>query len=191
MKALFAILIIVVIVFIYMLLRFFIKRISFWNALKKFAKQNNYAYKISLHNIFPRNSKNPLIEIETENTLYQIKLFGLLRKHCEIHFWNSQNYSVAWYFNRYGYVGTAPIGQTGSRNHRKLGNIDWTTSTSKKIVPILLIDPANAPVRLTQTQANHLVDLRAGEMIENILFADRDFLFRYIEKTEKACNIYK
>ncbi len=178
--------IIAMVVLLYMLLRFLFKRIFLWKAFSKFTRQYHYTYKISFRNLLPGNSTTHLVEIETQHTIYRIKLFGLLRKHCEIHFWDSQNYSIAWYFSRYGYVGTAPIGQTGSRNHRSLGNSDWTTTTNKKVIPILLIDPANAPVRLTQTQTNHLVDLRAGEMIGNILFADRDFLFRFIEKQEKS-----
>lgn len=186
MKILFGLLIFAFVVFVYMLLRFFIKRVSLRKALKKFAKQHNYTYKISFRNLLPGNNTNRLVEVETANTIYRIKLFGLLRKHCEIHFWDSRNYSTAWHFNRYSLVGSAPIGVSGTCRRKNLGADTWTETESKNVVPVLLIDPPNAPVRLTQTHVNHLVDLRAGEKIENVLFADRDFLFRFIEKQEKV-----
>ena len=185
MKALGILLIVVLAVFLYILLRFILKRIFLWVCLKRFAKKHNFQCKIAFTCLLPSN-RTGTVQIESAHTIYQINLFGLLRKHCEIHFWNTQEYSVEWYFSRYGLVGSTPIGQTNAKRRRSLGNRDWGSSISdKEVVPVLLIDPANAPVRLTQTQVNHLVDLRVGEKIENILFADRDFLFRFIENREK------
>ena len=185
MKTLGILLIVALAVFLYVLLRFILKRIFLWISLKRFAKKHYFQCKIGLTCLLPSN-RTGTVQIETGNTVYNIKLFGLLRKHCEIHFWNLQEYSMEWYFSLRGFDWHRPIGQTNYTRRRSLGNRDWLAVTSdKEVVSVLLIAPANAPVRLTQTQVNHLVYLRVGEKIENVLFADRDFLLRFIENREK------
>lgn len=182
MKVVQFIIAIALVLMIYILLRFICKRLCLWCALKKFAKGHNYILKMPFSCLLPINSNNRFIQIKTNSTVYNIKPFGLLRKHCEIHFWNTQEYSIEWYFSRAGYVGTTPIGQTNNCPHRSLGKADWVAADG---VPVLLISPANAPVRLTQTKVNHLVELRAGDKIGDAVFADSDYLFRYIKKQEK------
>ena len=72
----------------------------------------------------------------------------------------------------------APLG-VSTKRRRNLGKTDWLTADG---VPVLLISPAHAPVCMTQTDVNHLVQLRVGDKIGNALFADLDYLFRHIEK---------
>lgn len=168
----------------YLILRFIIKRIWLFSVLRKFAKKHGYSCKTPLPCLFPNNREKSLVQIETDNTIYAVKLFGLLRKHCEIHFWNLGKYSVVHYLMRASFVAAAPIGQVGAKR-RSLGNGNWPISSEKEVVPVLLISPAHAPVRLTRTNVNHLVDLRAGDMIGDILFADWDYLLRFIENREK------
>ena len=180
MKAVQILIAIVLAAIAYLLLRFIIKRLWLFSSLKKFAKKHNFTCTIPLAVLLPINSSNRYVQITTTKSVYNIKLFGLLRKHCEIHFWNTQEYSVAWYFMRTEFTGTTPICLSAT-HRRSLGKPDWLTADG---VPILLISPAQAPVRLTKTDVNHFTRLRAGEKICDAIFADLDYLFRYIEKQE-------
>lgn len=184
MKALQILIAIALAITVYVFLRFITKRIWLFATLRRFAKKHGYVCKIPLPCLLPNNRSKSLVQIETQNAIYSIKLFGLLRKHCDIHFWSSQEYSATQYFTRAEYVGGTPIGQTGGRR-RRFGNGNWAASSEKEVIPVLLISPANAPVRLTQTKVNHLEDLRAGDMIGDALFADWDYLWRFIENREK------
>lgn len=181
MKAAQIIISIALFVMVCILLRFILKRFWLFCSLKKFAKKHNYTCSMPLSCLLPLNSGNRYAQIRTPKAVYNIKLFGLMRKHCEIHFWSAQEYSTEWYFLRTEFVGTTPIGQTNDRRHRNLGRADWLAADG---VPVLLISPTHAPVRLTKTDVNHLVDLRAGDKIGDAIFADLDYLFRYIEKQD-------
>ena len=174
---------------LYIFLRFIIQRICFLVKLERFAKKYGYHVKMKFHDcLIPRNSSNSSILIETDHSIYVVKLFGLFLKHCEIHFWNMSEYSTAWYFQRSEFIVSTPIGKTNRKPRRSLGDFDDTThidpSTPKERIPVLLLTPTNAPVRLTQLHVNHIKDLRAGDKIGDVLFADWDFLFRYIVKRE-------
>lgn len=169
---------------IYLFLRFILKRIWLFAILRKFSKKHGYTCKIPLSCLLPYNRNKRLVQLETGSTVYSVKLFGLLRKHCEIHFWSMEEYSAEWYLMRSGFVGAAPIGQVSARR-RSLGNENWAVSSEKEVVPVLLISPAHAPVRLTQTKVNHLEYLRAGDKIVDAIFADLDYLLRFIENREK------
>ena len=171
-------------ILLYILLRFFIKRIHLRLSLMKFCKQNHFRCTFPFQCLLPLNHLKAFVQIETGSRIYQIKLFGLLRKHCEIHFWNLQEYSIQWYFIRAEYIGSpVPIGLTNTNRRRSLGDSNWATTPG--ITPVLLISPAQAPVRLTKTDVNHLTKLRAGERIQDVLFADLDFLLLHIEKQER------
>ena len=174
---------IALVVMVYMLLRFVVKRIWLFSVLRKFAKQHSFNFSFPASCLLPNNRNNDIVKIETASTVYCVKLFGLLRKHCDIHFWSSQEYSATQYFTRREYVGGTPIGQTAAR-HRSLGDGNWSVSSEKEVIPVLLISPANAPVRLSQTKVNHFEHLLAGEKIENLIFADWDYLWRFIENRE-------
>ena len=191
MKGAVIILSIVLTLGLYILLRFMIQRVCFIVSLGNFTKKNNYRIKKNLFNcLFPlNNSSGGSIVIETDSSIYDIKLFGLFLKHCEIHFWNTKEYSAEWYFHRIGFYGEPPIGKTNAKPRRSLGNFDDAiyidSSTQKERIPVLLITPTNAPVRLTQLIINRVVDIRAGDKIGDVLFADSDYLFRYISKREQ------
>lgn len=186
MKSLKILLIIALVFLLYIVFRFSVKRTQTIITLKKFCKKHNYSCKISPHCMLPLNSTACLVQIETDTAIYPIKLFGLLRKHCEIHFWNLQEYSVEWYFSRYGLVGSTPIGLTNTKRRRSLGDSSWAVFPGEKMtIPILLISPAQAPVRLTKTDVTCFTELRAGDKVGDALFADLDFLLRYIAKSER------
>ena len=183
MKTIQILTVIVLTITVYVFLRFVIKRVRLFAVLRKFSNKHGYACKTPLSGLLPNNRSKHLVQIETGSTVYSVKLFGLLRKHCDIHFWSSQEYSATQYFTRAEYIGGTPIGLTNARR-RKLGNGNRKAHSKKEVIPVLLISPANAPVRLTCTNVNHLEDLRAGEKIEDVLFADLDYLMRFIENRE-------
>lgn len=184
MKALQILIAIALAIAVYVFLRFVVKRIWLFAVLRRFSKKHGYTCKIPFSCLWPNNRNDSIVQLETGNTLYAVKLFGLLRKHCDIHFWNLKEYSATQYFTRSEYVGGTPIGQTGAKR-RNLGNENWAVSSEKEVIPVLLISPANAPVRLSQTKVNHFEYLQAGERIENAVFADLDFLLRFIENRDQ------
>ena len=154
--------------------------------LHRFAKKHGYTCKIPLSCLWPNNKNDSIVQLETSNTLYAVKLFGLLRKHCHIHFWSTEEYSIEWYFSRHGLdFKNTPFELLAGAKSRSLGNWNWTANSEKEVIPVLLISPAHAPVMLTSTDVNHWEHLRAGEKIEDVLFADLDFLLRFIENREK------
>ena len=178
MKAVLILFTIALAIVVILLLRFIMKRLWLFYQLKRFAKENNYTCTIPRSCLLPNNRNNHYVLICTENAVYNIKLFGLLLKHCEIHFWNAQEYSTDWYLMRSGFIAATPIGQTNHRPRRYLGKTDWLNTDG---IPVLLLSPTNAPVRLTQTNVNHLIELRSGDKIDNVIFADLDYLLRHIE----------
>jgi len=190
MKSAGILLFIVLVLGLYIFLRFIIQRICFLVKLERFAEKYGFYVKKKFWNcLLPLNgSSNSSIVIETESSVYDIKLFGLFLKHCEIHFWNTRLYSVEWYFSRHGLRRQPTIGKTCAKMRRSLGNFNDTssidTSSQKERISILLITPTNAPVRITQLLGYHVVYLRAGDKIGDVLFADWDFLLRYIVKRE-------
>ena len=181
MKIISILTIIAMITFIFLLLRFIIKRLWLFHQLRRFAKEHNYTCTIPRSCLLPNNRNRHYVQIRTPNTVYNIKLFGLLRKNCEIHFWSATEYSTYWYSLRTEFAGATPICQANQHPLRSLGKADWLTANG---VPILLISPTHTPVRLTKTDVNHFVNLRIGEKIGDAIFADLDYLFRHIENRE-------
>lgn len=187
MKSIQILIIIALAVTLYIFLCFIVKRIWLFTALRRFAKKHSYVCKMPLSGLLPNNRNNNLVEIETENALYAVKLFGLLRKHCHIHFWSRAEYSIEWYFSRHGLdLRKTPFELLAGAKSRSLGSTDWLpVGGEKEVIPLLLISPTQAPVMLTKTDANHWEHLRAGERIEDVLFADLDYLLSFIENREK------
>lgn len=40
--------------------------------------------------------------------------------------------------------------------------------------------PANSPIKITKNNGNSIVDLEVGDKIDDVIFADREYLFQYI-----------
>ena len=195
MKSIIILLQLALLIFFLLLLRFFLQRVRLLVSLKWFARK--YGFRVrGFRPIFflPLNAtKKNMITLETDNYIYDIKPFGLLRKHCEIHFWSLSEYSMEWYFSRHG-IDHEPrlnIGATNERKRRRIGafEADVNANAGKEHTPVLLLSPSNAPIRLTYYKANPhydllCADLYAGNMIENAIFADLDYLYRHICKLE-------
>ena len=186
MKTILILIGIVAAVTVCILLRFVSKRVWLVFALKRFAEKHGYQCQIPLSCLLPSNRNDHLVVIETGHIVYAVKLFGLLRKHCHIHFWSAKEYSMEWYFSRHGLdLHASPFELLAGAKRRSLGSAHWPAAERKEVIPLLLISPAQAPVMLTKSEANHWEHLRAGEKIGDVLFADLDFLFRFIENKEQ------
>ena len=177
MKLLWYLLLILVLYYMYITLCFVLKRILLLYKIKQFAKVNNIEYKITMPAfLFPSNRYGTALLLKTEKATYNIRLFGLLRKNCGVHFWGKSSYSVEKYIPKMLVYGERHPGR-----RRNLGK--WNISSDTDI-SILLYSSANSPIYITQTLVNHISPLRAGDRIEDVILADTDFLFRYIEKCE-------
>lgn len=171
--------------FLFLIVRFLVKRLILLSKLRKFAKENSCNCKITSPLFFiPLNySEKGSVLIETEGTVYNIKVFGLLRSHCEVHFWNSREYSVKQYL-RLLFFGNKPLWQENC-HRRKIGEFGLENNeNTKTILPILLFSPTNTMWKLTYIKDNEIKELRAGEKIDNILFADTTYLFSAIKELE-------
>ena len=95
MKLFFYILLILTLYYIYITLHFALKRILLLRKIKQFAKENGIAYKITAPAfLFPSNRYGTALLLKTEKATYNIRLFGLLRKNCAVHFWNKEMYQT-------------------------------------------------------------------------------------------------
>ena len=176
MKILLNLILIFVLYFLYVLLRFVLKRIRLLRQIRRFAKENDLQCMTSVRSfLLPSNRCGTAVYLRTDDICYNICLFGLLRKNCAVHFWSKEMYSVEKFIPRMSLVDT-PLGHRPARR-RKLGK--WNINSDNEI-PVLLYSSANSPIHITQTQVNHVERLMAGDKIEDVLFVDRDFLFRYI-----------
>lgn len=162
--------------YVYVLLRFVFLRIKLLLEIKRFAKENGIEYKIIVPAfLIPSNRYGTAMLLKTAKATYNIRLFGLLRKNCAVHFWNKEMYSVEKFIPRMS-LNDTPLGHRPVKR-RKLGKWDINANTE---IPVLLCSSANSPLRIMQTKVNHIERLLVGDMIEDVLFADSDFLFRYI-----------
>ena len=146
--------------------------------IKQFAKVNNIENKITMSAfLFPSNRYGTALLLKAEKATYNIRLFGLLRKNCAVHFWSKEQYSVEKYIPRMilmeSSIGHRPV------RRRMLGKWDINSDIE---IPVLLYSSANGPIRITKIQVNRIERIEAGAMIDDVLLADTDFLFRFIKK---------
>ena len=191
MKSLIIILLSVLAFGLYIFLRFIPRRMCLLILLRKFAKKYDYQLKINLWNcLLPLNSSSKTsVVIETNNSIYDIKLFGFFLKNREVHFRNTKEYSTRWIMPREGLSGKT--NEICANPLKSLGSFDDAiyidSSVQKERIPVLLHSPESfALLRCTHLLSNRIVRLNVGEKIagSDLLFADRDFLFLYISKRE-------
>lgn len=176
MKLLLYLLILYALHFLYFLFRFIFKRARLLHQVKCFAKEHSIECVVATPAfLLPSNRYGTVLLLKTEKATYNIRLFGLLRKNCAVHFWNKEMYSVEKFIPRMSLVDT-PLGHRPVKR-RKLGK--WDINANAEI-PVLLYASADSPLRIMQTKVNHTERLLVGDTIEDVLFVDRDFLFRYI-----------
>ena len=178
MKLILYLLPIVALWYVYIFLRFVSQRMILLLKVKRFAKKYNIECFIApLAFFFPNNRLGTAILLKTKDKTYNIRLFGLLRKNCAVHFWNKEMYSVEKFIPKMS-LNDVPLGYRPVKR-RKLG--EWDINSDAEI-PVLLYAPTKGLLRLMQTKVNHIERLMAGDMIEDVLFVDDDFLFRHIVK---------
>ena len=193
MKFAIIILLFALVLCLYFFLRFIIRRMYLLILLRKFAKKYDYQLKRNLWNcLLPLNgSSRSSIVIETNSSIYVIKLFGFFLKNREVHFRNTKEYSTRWYLIAKEFSARATINEICAFPQKSLGSFDDAiyidSSVQKERIPVLLHSPDSfALLRCTHLLSNRIVRLHVGEKIagSDLLFADRDFLFRYISKRE-------
>ena len=164
--------------YVYIFLRFVFRRVVFLGKVRAFAKEHNIECLVNASAfLLPSNRFGTALLLKTQDKTYNIRLFGLLRANCAVHFWNKEMYSIEKYIPRMHLVEDMPLGHRPVRR-RKLGKWDVHSNTE---IPVLLYRSANSPIRVTQTKVNHLERVIAGDLIEDVLFVDSDYLLRYIE----------
>lgn len=191
MKTVKILLIIALVFLLYIFLRFIIRRMCLLISLRKFAKKYDYQLKIDLWNcLLPLNgSSGSSIVIETNSSIYDIKLFGFFLKNREVHFRNTKEYSTRWIMPKEGL--SEKTNEICANPLKSLGNFDDAiyidSSIQKERIPVLLHSPDSfAHLRRTHLLTNRIVRLHVGDKIagSDLLFADLDFLLRYIAKNE-------
>ncbi len=165
--------------YLYITLRFVLKRTKLLHHIKRFAKEHNLQYDISVSAFLkPSNRCGTAVYMRKGDICYNIRLFGLLRKNCAVHYWNKEMYSVEKYIPRMCLVEDIPLGHRDVKR-RYMG--EWNLQSDSDI-QVLLYSPSNSSIRITQTNVNHVERMIAGDMLDGVMFADWDYLFRYIEK---------
>lgn len=191
MKSLIIILLSVFAFGLYIFLRFIPRRMCLLILLRKFAKKHDYRLKINLWNclLSLNGSSRSSIVIETNSSIYDIKLFGFFLKNREVHFRNTKEYSTRWIMPREGL--SEKTNEICANPLKSLGSFDDAIyiipSVQKERIPVLLHSPDSfAFLRRTHLLSNHIVRLKVGDKIagSDLLFADSDFLFRHISKRE-------
>ena len=191
MKSLIIMLLSVLAFGLYIFLRFIPRRMCLLISLRKFVKKHDYRLKINWGDcLLPLNSSSrSSIVIETNSSIYDIKLFGFFLKNREVHFRNTKQYSTRWILPREGL--SEKTNEICANPLKSLGSFDdaiyIVPSIQKERIPVLLHSPDSfAFLRRTHLLSNHIVRLNVGEKIagSDLLFADRDFLILYISKRE-------
>ena len=161
---------------LYAVLRFAVQRRKLLNKFKKFSAMYHIGCDFYLHRfLLPGNRWGSAVILKAGDTVFNIRLFCVLRKHCSVHFWNERNFHVRKNILRGAAVGDKPFGR-----YRKMGSWDVLDWQQEKVVNVLLYSPANSPFRVTRVQHNFIRELMAGEYIGDVMFADSDYFFRYI-----------
>ena len=178
MKLLLYLLLLFALHILYSLFRFVFKRARLLHQVKCFAKEHSIECIVTTPAfLLPSNRYGTVLLLKTEKATYNIRLFGLLRKNCAVHFWSKEQYSAEKYIPRMSLMESS-IGHRPVRR-KMLGK--WDTNSDTEIL-IFLYSSANGPIRITKTQINRIERIEAGAIIDDVLLADTDFLFRFIKK---------
>lgn len=174
---------IILVIFLY--LRFFFKRLRLLLSLKKAAKRAGVKLTLTTPTFWlPTNrAKRCELFVNAGDCAYGIKVIGLFQKYCDLHFWNCHEYGTRKYLFRWQIDQSTPLGSKDTR-HKRL-NIDFRAGQpdnvlGKKIIPFYLLSPTNYPIHITKNDGNMIVDLEPGTKIDDVIFADREYVFQYI-----------
>ncbi len=168
----------------FLCLRFFFKRLRLLLSLKKAARRADAKLRLMTPMFWlPTNrGKRSELLIKTGDAIYAVKVIGLFQRYCDLHFWNWQEYSTRKYLLRFQIDQSTPLGSKDAR-HKRL-QVDFEVglpedSDGKQIIRFYLLSPTNFPIHITKNDGNLVVDLQPGDKIDNIIFADREYLYQY------------
>ena len=174
----------ILIVFI-LLLRYFTKRLRLLTSLKKAAKRADAKLRLMSPMFWlPTNrGKHCELLVIGPDAVYSIKVLGLFQKYCDLHFWNSREYATRKYLFHWQIEQSNPLGSSNFR-HKRL-DVDFKADLlehlgCKQHVCFYLLYPTNSPIKITKNNGNSIVDLEVGDKIDDVIFADREYLFQYI-----------
>ena len=176
--------------FMFLVFRFAIKRIHLLVCLRNFASKHKFNFKLGGFSYFlPTNkSNNSFLTIETLHAIYHIKMFGVMRKHCEIHLWNTDQYSVRKFFFKMEFLHSSPLGSSHSFK-RHMSKVTFkppiNNAKHKPIISILLFFPTLRLMRITYTVQNTINTISPGDKFEGVILADKQYLLWYILNREK------
>ena len=169
---------------IFLLLRWFFKRKRLIRNLKKAAKRAGAKCRLTtLRFWLPTNrGKRCDFVVECEDAIYSIKVLGLFQKYCDLHFWNSREYATRKYLFHWQIDQATPLGSKDTR-HKRLDidfEADVPADSTKKHVCFYLLYPTNSPIKITKNDGNTIVNLEPSDKIDDVIFADREYLVQYI-----------
>lgn len=177
--------VIAIILLVFLYLRFFFKRLRLLLSLKKAARHSGSKLTVTSPVFWlPTNrGKYSQLMVEKEDAIYAIKVIGLFQKYCDLHFWTPQDYATRKYLLRFQIDQATPLGSKDTRHKRLDTDFEdnLPAASSKRIIPFYLLSPTNSPIHITKNNGNTIVDLLPGSKIDNIIFADREYLFQYIQ----------
>ncbi len=172
-------------IIVFICLRFFFKRLRLLTSLKKAAKRAGAALQLTTPLFwFPTNRcKHNEMLVKCADAVYSIKVIGLFQKYCDLHFWNAQEYATRKYLFHWQIDQATPLGSKATR-HKRL-DIDFDAgllevSGGRQHIRFYLLSPTNSPIKITKNNGNSIVNLEPGDKIDDIIFADREYLYQYI-----------
>lgn len=147
-----AILIAVIILFfpVYRFLRFLFKRIILLAKIKRVCKSQNYGIYGTRPLWFFSTKRTPTCDfyIDTSNTVFAIKLFGVMNRHATLVFTDSREYFVRIFLGVAHIGGLVPLESKAKKlpayHFRYKYNTDWNIKEPKNI---LLIHPVCLEIR--------------------------------------------
>ena len=176
---------IAIILLVFLYLRYFFKRLRLFLSLRKAAKRVDAKIKLTSATFWlPTNRcKRCEILVIGDTFVYCIKVLGLFQKYCDLHFWNSREYATRKYLFRWQIDQATPLGSKDTR-HKRL-DIDFSANllehgSGKQKICFYLLSPTNYPIHITTNDVNVIVDLEPGKKIDDVIFADREYVFQYI-----------
>ena len=170
---------------IFLCFRYIFKRVRLIRSLKKAAKRAGAKIRLTTPTIWLPTNRYKRCEfvVDCSDAVYSIKVIGLFQKFCDLHFWNSKEYATRKYLFHWQIDQATPLGSKDT--HHKRLDIDFNANMpkdcdGKQHIRFYLLYPTNSPIKITQNNGNTIVPLEASNKIDDVIFADREYLIQYI-----------
>ena len=174
-----------ILLILFLCIRYIFKRVRLIRSLKSAAKRAGARIRLTTPTIWLPTNRYKRCEfiVECSDAVYSIKVIGLFQKYCDLHFWNSHEYAKRKFLFHWQIEQSTPLGSKDTR-HKRL-DIDFKANLpancdGKKHICFYLLYPTNSPIRITKNDGNLIVDLEPGSKIDDVIFADREYLIQYI-----------